>query len=102
MARSSARRWKRSSSPEPAPGGLAAVVFDMDGVLVDSEPLHFRAMNRALGAYGHKITFEQHARYTGTTVQHTWSELTTLLGLTGTLSEYIAAYDREVLVVLKE
>src|SRR5262249_14346953 len=31
---------------------IAAVIFDMDGVLVDSEPLHYRATRAALGARG--------------------------------------------------
>jgi beta-phosphoglucomutase len=29
-----------------------ALIFDMDGVLVDSEPLHKRAKERAFGEFG--------------------------------------------------
>jgi HAD superfamily hydrolase (TIGR01509 family) len=32
--------------------GLDAVIFDMDGVLVDSEPLHVEATRRLLATYG--------------------------------------------------
>lgn len=36
----------------PASGLLQAVVFDFDGVIADSEPLHFRALQAALRAHG--------------------------------------------------
>jgi HAD superfamily hydrolase (TIGR01509 family) len=41
---------------------LRAVVFDFDGVLVDSEPLHFRALRDALAPEGVAIDLEEYAR----------------------------------------
>jgi len=41
---------------------LRAVVFDFDGVLVDSEPLHFRSLRDALSPEGVEITEEEYAR----------------------------------------
>lgn len=32
--------------------GLQAIIFDMDGVLIDSEPLHLLSMQRFLGRFG--------------------------------------------------
>jgi beta-phosphoglucomutase len=50
-------------SPEPA---LLAVVFDFDGVLADSEPLHFEAFRRVLRNDGIELdTQEYYARYLG-------------------------------------
>lgn len=40
--------------------GLRAAVFDFDGVIVDSEPLHFRALREALLAEGVEITREEY------------------------------------------
>jgi beta-phosphoglucomutase len=40
--------------------GLRAAVFDFDGVIVDSEPLHFRALHDALLAEGVEITREEY------------------------------------------
>jgi beta-phosphoglucomutase len=40
--------------------GLRAAVFDFDGVLVDSEPLHFRSLQEALGSEGVHITREEY------------------------------------------
>lgn len=38
--------------------GLRAVIFDLDGVIVDSEPNHFEAFNQALAPYGFALDFE--------------------------------------------
>ena len=39
---------------------LTAVIFDFDGIIVDSEPLHFRAFNEILEPYGISITWEDY------------------------------------------
>jgi beta-phosphoglucomutase len=45
---------------------LHAIIFDFDGVIADSEPLHLRAFQRALGDAGHVLTAEEYyARYLG-------------------------------------
>ncbi len=38
--------------------GLRAIIFDLDGVLLDSEPLHFAAFKKALGSDGAELTQE--------------------------------------------
>jgi len=42
---------------------MRAVLFDFDGVLVDSEPLHFRAMRQALVAEGFTIDEQEYWRH---------------------------------------
>ena len=37
---------------------LSAVIFDFDGIIVDSEPLHFRAFNEVLEPLGKAVTWE--------------------------------------------
>jgi beta-phosphoglucomutase len=39
---------------------VGAVIFDFDGVIVDSEPLHQRAFNRVAGQFGVQISDEQY------------------------------------------
>lgn len=39
---------------------IRAVVFDMDGVLIDATDWHFEAFNRALGLFGMEIDREDH------------------------------------------
>ncbi len=39
---------------------LAAVIFDFDGIIVDSEPLHFKAFNEVIEAHGISITWDEY------------------------------------------
>lgn len=44
---------------------MEAVILDMDGVLVDSEPLHLEATNRILASRGHELTESESHAYLG-------------------------------------
>ena len=47
-------------------GALQAIVFDFDGVIADSEPLHLRAFQRALADFGLTMTAQDYySRYLG-------------------------------------
>lgn len=39
---------------------IKAVLFDMDGVLIDAKEWHYEALNRALKLFGHEITLYDH------------------------------------------
>lgn len=39
---------------------IKAILFDMDGVLVDAKDWHYEALNRALNHFGHTISRESH------------------------------------------
>jgi HAD superfamily hydrolase (TIGR01509 family) len=47
--------------------GIEAVIFDMDGVLVDSEPLHMDATRRLLATYGVGYSQEANEEFIGFT-----------------------------------
>ena len=81
---------------------IEAVIFDMDGVLADSEPLYHLSMNQVLQAHGHSLTNEDNRIILGTTVIHTWKWLKDRFGLDGELEEWIGVYDRIILKNLKE
>ena len=58
------------SQPESENGAIAAVVFDCDGVLVDSEPIANRVMSALLREYGVELTPSQcMQRFIGLTVE---------------------------------
>jgi len=67
---------------------IEAVIFDMDGVLVDSEPLHREIGHRMLGELGIAATREVFNRFTGITTR---SMMRTLVG------EYNLEHDPELL-----
>ena len=39
---------------------IKAVIFDMDGVLIEAKDWHYDALNRALGLFGHTISKYDH------------------------------------------
>lgn len=54
-----------------------AVVFDMDGVLVDARDWHFEALNQALGVFGLGIPYEVHlSEYNGLSTRQKLTKLT--------------------------
>ena len=47
-----------------------AVLFDMDGVLIDAREWHFQALNEALGIFGYNISQDDHmSRFDGMTTK---------------------------------
>ena len=39
---------------------IKAIIFDMDGVLIDAKEWHYEALNQALALFGHKIERHEH------------------------------------------
>jgi beta-phosphoglucomutase len=79
-----------------------AVIFDMDGVLVDSEPLHHRTLNEVLAAEGCPgLDLEQYVRYMGTTDTYTWTDLIRRFGLPQSCEYYCDRYDERILLAYR-
>ena len=77
-------------------GPYAAVVFDMDGVIADSEPVYYDAINVVLAPIGKRMTPELQRAVMGHGVAETWDVLQRELGLDGPLDALVQAYDREL------
>jgi HAD superfamily hydrolase (TIGR01509 family) len=58
----------------PAAAEIRAVVFDLDGVLLDSEPLHFRAATRVFESLGAALSEEEYREAIGCGAVETWRE----------------------------
>lgn len=56
-------------------GKIKAIIFDMDGVIIDSEPLHFMSDKMTMKDFGFKITDEELNKYVGVANPVMWSEL---------------------------
>lgn len=39
---------------------IKAIIFDMDGVLIDAREWHYVALNKALSLFGYSISYDQH------------------------------------------
>jgi HAD superfamily hydrolase (TIGR01509 family) len=72
--------------------GFRAVVFDMDGVLVDTEPAFFDAANIVLAEEAKRIEWERYRVLLGTSVEVTWESLIDMLDLHGNLRSYLRRY----------
>ena len=75
----------------------SAVVFDMDGVLADSEPVYHAAMQAVLAPLGHEVTGEHQRAVMGHSIEDTWAYLRRTFALEGPLDALVAAYDAELL-----
>lgn len=70
---------------------IKAVLFDMDGVLIDAKEWHYKALNKALGLFGYTITREMHiTQYDGLPTKVKLRMLTDELGLPAALHEFIS------------
>ncbi len=72
------------------PGRIRAVVFDMDGVLVDAKEWHFLALNRALRLFGYEIDRYDHlVSYDGLPTRRKLEVLSRDSGLPAALHSFI-------------
>lgn len=61
---------------------VETVIWDFDGVIAETEPLHLRAFNEVLGACGHLLTEDEFVSYVGLKETEIWSTLLRARGLT--------------------
>ena len=79
------------------PQSSTAVIFDMDGVLLDSEPLHYEAVRQILDEQGVEFPLEDYFRYLGTTLTSTWDDLCERYPITMPFERFEARYNADVL-----
>ena len=79
------------------PGATTAIVFDMDGVLVDGERLHYGAARRILAEHGIELDTATYAGYMGMTGRDIWQDMRNRFGLTVDFDAYRARYDATLL-----
>jgi HAD superfamily hydrolase (TIGR01509 family) len=77
-----------------------AVIFDMDGVLVDTEPSFHAALNEVLAPTGKQIGWEPYKKFLGTSVSVTWRGVMAELGLELDGRDYVGRYNERLVEVL--
>lgn len=74
----------------------------MDGVVTDSEPAFFAAVNDILGRYGTSIGLEEYARFIGTATPATWAGLIALRSLPVSLDDVLVEYEGPLMARLRQ
>jgi len=54
---------------------IQTVIFDMDGVIIDSEPVYFRIDKQMFEELNIAVSFEEHCTYVGTSSQNMWDAI---------------------------
>lgn len=81
---------------------VKAVIFDMDGVIIDSEPQHARAALRIFSRYGIDVDENYLAKYIGSSTKRMAEEMVDQFQLSVTPEELLKELNEEKRVVLKE
>lgn len=68
---------------------LKGIIFDMDGVIIDSEPIHYEIEQNLLKKLGGKLSKKEHATFIGTTDYNMWSSLKERYNLEPSVEEII-------------
>src|SRR5687767_8234953 len=72
---------------------ISALIFDMDGLLVDSEPYAEAAMRSFLGRYGHELTDDVSIRLLGRRVPEAIQIVAEHFGLVDDRAELVTLYN---------
>jgi beta-phosphoglucomutase len=79
------------------------VIFDLDGVLLDSEPLHHAAANAVLAEDGHPpLSVAQYRRYLGLTDEDMWHDIRVRRDLGRPHEHYLRRFDSHVLAEYRQ
>jgi HAD superfamily hydrolase (TIGR01509 family) len=81
---------------------FGAVIFDMDGVLTDSEPAFHAAVNDILGRYGESISLHDYEGFIGTATPVMWERMIALKRLPARLDEILQMYEAPLMERLRQ
>ncbi|MEN7548091.1 HAD family phosphatase [Rapidithrix thailandica] len=65
------------------------VIFDMDGVIIDSEPIHMEIEQAMFDAYNIRLTEAEHTGFVGTSTKNMWQTLKEKFALAPTVEELV-------------
>lgn len=68
---------------------LKAVIFDMDGVIIDSEPIHFRVEKKLLGGFGIEVDDKFLSQYVGVSNPEMFADLKAKFNLENSVNELL-------------
>lgn len=69
---------------------MEAIIFDMDGVIIDSEPIHYHCSNKLLAPFNIELNREKYDTYIGGSCKVMWSDIREEHGLEDSVDTIIA------------
>ena len=69
---------------------MKAVIFDMDGVIIDSEPIHFEVDMQTMKDLGCNISVEELEKYVGTTNEYMLTDIKKNYNISTSIEEIIS------------
>jgi HAD superfamily hydrolase (TIGR01509 family) len=83
-------------------GGFRGVVFDLEGVLGDGEPIYYAAFNVVLEPLGHHLPESEYDQIMGLSVEAAWAWVLNRFEIKESPEPFYDSYDVAVLEMLKE
>ncbi len=81
---------------------ITTIIFDMDGVIIDSEPIHFEMEQQVMQEVGITLSAEEHHTFIGTSSKNMWQNLKERFALQQPLDELLAMGHHRYIKYLKE
>ncbi len=81
---------------------ITSVLFDMDGVLMDSQPMHYDADIVTLGHYGVEICASDVEKYAGTTNLDRYTKYKEEYGIDASVKEMVSFREQCIMKFVKE
>jgi HAD superfamily hydrolase (TIGR01509 family) len=68
---------------------IGTVIFDLDGVIIDSEPVHFSLEKQMFRELGIAVPFEEHNAYVGMSSENMWDAIVSKYNLSYASAELV-------------
>ncbi|MCK4653064.1 MAG: HAD family phosphatase [Candidatus Cloacimonetes bacterium] len=81
---------------------IKAVIFDMDGVIIDSEPIYFQIQKKVFDKLGFYVSDEEYNTFIGLGVRTMWERLKSFRILSQSIEELIKLNNKMILDFFKE
>ena len=79
---------------------IETVIFDLDGVIIDSEPYHFLVEKQLFKEYGAEITDDEHLSFVGTSSNDMWHKIKVKTDIKHSVEELVNISDGKFLLYL--